>query len=528
MGTATGLIALLMAFSVVMSIAFVGANNAKKAAQTELELRVAAERRLEDQLIRYRDRLVEDALEVLIGGDLEQGKMAIEAAGAEGVPETALQSLKGLSLFFRGKIPEAVEELRKAVHNDPQSVLARSALVVACVQSGDWLFVIDAADALHDAVPQTDCERLMLAWATDSRSGVDDVAKKRPSWAVARILCGLGRVKCANNRDDLDQGIRDIQWARMVVGDSPNVILSERYALTMAIQFGRKHELDTRDWEAACARTADEMKSFPDYFCILQSLCYHGMGDEQAADAMLARAYELGHGGKPVQAARAYGRGEIRQALKELEDLDYDQAELLRALLTAEYDRDKALAMSAAVIKKQQARGVRGAFDPAVLFICGEHQQAARLARQLLDQGLGAAAPKRNPAATLFEENVVRFVAGELTEEEFLVAAGEPPFPNCANFLAGLKHLSAGDREAAKRRFQEAIEPFAPGIIQCHLSEAFLHRMEADVHWPRSIARRRSRFSRSLSSKSDLGENSGDRLSRRTWQGCTRKSKSDV
>ena len=85
---------------------------------------------MEFQLVRYRERLIEDALEAFISGDLEQGRRAIQTAEAEGVSESAVRTLNGLSLMFSGKIPEAVEVLRIAVKNDPQSVLARSALIV--------------------------------------------------------------------------------------------------------------------------------------------------------------------------------------------------------------------------------------------------------------------------------------------------------------------------------------------------------------------------------------------------------------
>jgi hypothetical protein len=81
----------------------------------------------------------------------------------------------------------------------------------------------------------------------------------------------------------------------------------------------------------------------------------------------------------------------------------------------------------------------------------------------------------------------LKFVAGELAEEAFLAAATEIPFCNCANFLAGLRNLSKGDRDAAKMRFRKAIEPLVPRITQCHLSQAFLNRMDADEQWPRSI-----------------------------------------
>ncbi len=299
----------------------------------------------------------------------------------------------------------------------------------------------------------------------------------------------MGLIKHVKNRNAIDQAIRDIQWSRGVLAGSPFVVLSDLYVHTTAIQFGREHGLDTSAWEEAAARAADELKQFPDYFCMLQSFYYQTMGDERTANAMLARAYELGHGGPPVRAARAYGRGDDRQALKELEGLDYNLVEGLRALLTAESDRDAALAMHDEMIQRQEARGRLGAFDPGVLFICGEHQKAARLARQRLDMGLVAADPETDSVALAYGRNVLQFVVGELTEEEFLAAASEPPFPSCANLLAGLRHLSTGDREAAKVRFQKAIEPFYPGVVQFHLSEAFLQRMEADAHWPSSIPR---------------------------------------
>ena len=151
----------------------VGARRTTRRHETELALMQQLERpagqkqKAQAHLARYRDRLVEDALEAFMSGDVEQGRQAIQTVKEAGVPEATVQTLQGLLLIFDGKLPEAVDALRLAIEKDPQSILARSAWVIANSQFGDWPLAKDTLEELSDVTPRTDYERLLLAWARD-------------------------------------------------------------------------------------------------------------------------------------------------------------------------------------------------------------------------------------------------------------------------------------------------------------------------------------------------------------------------
>ena len=181
-----------------------------------------------------------------------------------------------------------------------------------------------------------------------------------------------------------------------------------------------------------------------------------------------------------LRAITAYEKGDDQLALKELDGSDFHRNLTLRALLTAHCDRQAALALFRDVMAERSGDATH-LFDPSVLLLCGEHQEAARLARESLRSG---------HVFTDFQVAQLQFVAGELTEEEFFnsVASTDKGYlVKTAQYMIGLKHLAVGDRAGARTHFQQATEPFAETLPACHLSQAFLRRMDADVHWPRSI-----------------------------------------
>jgi tetratricopeptide (TPR) repeat protein len=479
---AASLVAMLAMVAVTASVFGVWARaellrrqEAELALKQQLNETHLAEQKAASHLARYRDRLVEDALEAFMSGDLEQGRQAIQTVETAGLPPVIVRTLRGLFLIFDGKLPEAVEVLRLAVDEDPESILARSAWVVANVQFGDWLLVVEAAHELRDVTPRTDYERLLLAWALGSIPDITQLIEERPSWAVARVIRAAHLVRVPNEQN-IETAIHDIQWSREVFRNSPCAILMDLYVHTSAIQFGKSNAVDTTAWEEAAARAARELEPFPDYYCLLQSFYYETIGNQPRAEELLQRAYKLGHGGAAVRAVRAYGEGDERLACDELDRATYSSGNTLRALLTVDRDRDAALSIFEEEADRNQTGNLASGLD--VLLLCGEDQKAARIAKERLQLG---------PFDSESEENTLKFLAGEMTEEDLVASIDEFYLKDCAYYIAGLKHLARGDRAAAKVRFQKAIERIAPGLLPCHLAEAFLKRMEADERWPRSI-----------------------------------------
>ena len=102
---------------------------------------------------------------------------------------------------------------------------------------------------------------------------------------------------------------------------------------------------------------------------------------------MLGRAYQLGFGGPIVQALRAYAEGDEQLAIKELAGATYDEANIMRALLMANRNRDAALAIFDDVVGKERPGSNVNTLQPADSTLCGENHEAARLAGERLKAG---------------------------------------------------------------------------------------------------------------------------------------------
>jgi hypothetical protein len=82
----------------------------------------------------------------------------------------------------------------------------------------------------------------------------------------------------------------------------------------------------------------------------------------------------------------------------------------------------------------------------------------------------------------------IRFLAGELTESEYL-----KPIENnrralaVAHFTIGMMRLAEGEREKARDNFGKAVATNAIGTFNYEWARAYLERMKADPTWPRRI-----------------------------------------
>ena len=359
-GTAAAVVAMLAVISVTTSVALLHVNDLKLVAEAELARRIEAESALQEQLAatqqakqealshlaRYRDRLVEDALQAFMGGDLRQGQRALQAVEDAGVERTTVQTLRGVCCFFDGKITQAIDELRAVLDEDPKNVLAKSFLGFTSFHSFDWSYINVAKHDLRNMTPRTDYERLMVAWALHSLPDITRLIEERPSWVMARLIRATILTDPEHvNRENIDKMIDDIHWSRQVFRNSPWMDLMDLCAHTNAIEYGRENALDTGDWEEAAAQAAKRLTAFPDYFCPLQRFYYTTIGDETTAAKLLERSRSLHRDIPFLRAITAYEKGDDQLALKELDGSDFHRNLTLRALLTAHCDREAALAL---------------------------------------------------------------------------------------------------------------------------------------------------------------------------------------
>lgn len=152
---------------------------------------------------------------------------------------------------------------------------------------------------------------------------------------------------------------------------------------------------------------------------------------------------------------------------------------ILGVVLAAESQsgRDEAMRL----FEEMKGRHLPGAYLGSLLetpLLVGRYEAARDAAKEFL------MAPRTANEWRWFKYTIEHY-AGVLSEDELLRRAG--PFSNAqcmSHFCIGMKALSLGEREKAKRHFQQAIATRRIGWYNHSFAKRFLLRMETDPDWP--------------------------------------------
>src|SRR5262249_12689214 len=120
------------------------------------------------------------------------------------------------------------------------------------------------------------------------------------------------------------------------------------------------------------------------------------------------------------------------------------------------------------LMEKRKREKKSSPFDSLPLLLFGKKKEVADQFKSVL------------PAHPLTE-----YLAGKLSDEEFLKPAGKNPLWLCgSHFVVGSARLADGDRKGAHKHFEKAVATRFYGHMFYPYARAFLARMDRDEKWP--------------------------------------------
>jgi tetratricopeptide (TPR) repeat protein len=469
--------------------------------------RVEKEEHEKTLLAERRQNALEKATEAAFSGDLERARTAIVEAESIGIAADQVHWLNGLVHYQRGAFAAAIKEFESAVKLKP-SAAAQAMLVRAYfyrnLQSGNP-FSADLANAVSDLnamTPVTPEDYMCRGYALslgppDQRqSKMDDL-----DTAIAMRDSPIARAFRANTESGIGAGTTDLRFTQRAIDDirraklrlpdnsfirftSLNVYLTA----TMLYDEVGKHEKEKEDALKEAAGDAEALADQPVMAYVMTRVIYfEHVGKEDAALELLKEASAREETKELVTqyALALYRKNQVKEALGVLDESRQPEnlaGQMLRIMLMAEepeIGRDKAydsyLQLAA---RRERETGSKFTFPgaTAALLFLGKKQKAAEFVRDGgFSAGLGM---DQNPLAKYLEGG---------PEEEYMKSGWGSRFACLNHYLAGLVHLSEGDRNGAREHFQKSVDTHFYGHIVYPYARVFLERLEAKPGWPRWI-----------------------------------------
>jgi tetratricopeptide (TPR) repeat protein len=469
------------------------------------QTRLADQERHDDELAAERQQhALDKAIEAAMSGEVGRANRAIREAELIGVARGQVCWLRGLVHHQRSEYGPAIEEFGQAVALMPASVAARALLARSHLMAGLYggqgitSTSLDMLAEMRRLTPTTPEDYLCRGYAlgffqpVEAMADLDKAVELRDS-PIARAFRAIAGNRIAMEFGDLpkaERAVADIQRAKVLLGENTTVrAWSIHCHLTAAHLYGEAGQADKRLAALEEARRdalALEHSHVPEHV-IARAYYFEQVADEAEALKIYGDAVEREGVTQLVSryAMALYRRGEVVEALKTLDPQKgpRDRAsDNLRAFLLAEhpdFGPTKVEENCRELLARREYTGMTNA--SAVLLFLQKRHEAADLSRHLQP-------PPEFLVFSLFDLKVADYLAGKVSEEEFLLIPGNRRFGQCSvHFWVGLARLSEGDRKGAREHFEKVI---ATGVF-IHLvypyCRTFLARMKQDDKWPRWI-----------------------------------------
>jgi serine/threonine protein kinase len=434
------------------------------------------------------ERAKHEALAAAWAGDRPAVDAAIRRARRLGASREWAWMLEGQVALHTMRTDEAIARFEDAVSRAPGNVAAKAMLASAYLYKGQADRYTDLLIQLNDLSPKTASDYLFLGAAlipSYPQTGravdlLDKAVRMQPS-GVSFLQLSLAQAFRAADKGDWDmaqQALNSSDSARTVLqGHHP---MATAVALNARILAARRPEADRASLLAEAERHFDALESTAYHIGRMQRAFYLQLkGQEEAASREWQKAVE--HGGVGLYAtyyaAAMFGLARSEEALAALKQLEGPHPErvtdIARAYLLLEGGHR---AEAEKVYRRVAAPG--GYSRPSaetVLLFAGDRERAAANCARLLDP-LPAEHPHRH---------LLGFLADQVGEKAFLNGAGDSLCAQCEfRFYAGLKHLARGEREGARRHFEQSVATGTHWLPKFHWSRAFLNRLEQEPQWP--------------------------------------------
>jgi tetratricopeptide (TPR) repeat protein len=502
-----GIAAALVLAVVAVGIAAYFGYQAHRAEEQRLAEKEEHEKSLQAE---RRQNALEKATEAAFSGDLEKAHTTIVAAEAAGVAPDQVHWLNGLVHYQRGAFAAAIKEFESSIQLKPsvaaQAMMVRSYFYMN-LQSGNP-FSADLGKALSDLnalTPVTPedymCRGYALSLAPrDQRQKMDDLDKAiamRDSpialafRAAAEGAIGYGTTDLRFTQLALD----DIRRAKRRLPDNSFIRFTSLIgcvgAASLYDEVGQ-HEKEKKDALKEAEGDAEALADQPVIAYVMARVGYFEyVGKEDAALELLkdASAREETKELVTQYALALYRKNQVKEALSVLEESRQPEnlmGQVLRIMLMAEepeISRDKAydsyLELAA---RRERETGSKFTFPgaTAALLFLGMRQKAAEFVRD----------GDRSAGLGLDQNPLTKYLEGG-SEEEYMKSGWGGRFACLNHYLAGLVHLSEGDRKGAREHFQKAVDTKFYGHIVYPYARVFLERLKRDEKWPPWIERKK-------------------------------------
>jgi tetratricopeptide (TPR) repeat protein len=434
----------------------------------------------------------------IMSGDIQAGMVAISDAESKGASPGQLNFLRGLAEHHGGNGKKAIDYLRKAVAQNPESVAAWALLAQVYKDDGQWQLWDETTAILEQRTPRTTEDLLFLGLAQtsqDPEKGIVtlDQALARPrQFPVARLMRAQAQTSLASatgKASDAEKALDDLR--RVDLPFNPLLVSIRLNAhLAAATAYKREDPIKVDDFLQRAAEDADLLAKNPEISYAVLGRCsyfFYVEQDKTLLQVIRQAQQHLDLGILKLYEALAYYRQKEFEkawsALRGGEKSGIDDVRqvymgyVLATMPGRERDAEKACKDAIGAV----GSGTGLTLPPTVLFLLGpKYLDKARQANQDVRDRFAKLIPNwRNR----WYHDILGYNAGDLTAEQLLAKAGASQYNLCEGyFYIGLNKLAEGDRAKAKECFQRSA---ATGVIDYYeymWSRAFLACID-DSDW---------------------------------------------
>jgi serine/threonine protein kinase len=447
------------------------------------------------------------ALTAAMIGDLGTAEKETADAEQAGASAGEVHMLRGQIALHRGESRKAREHLEEAVRLLPKKVAAWGMLAAAHADDGHWERYDTAMRKMEQLTPSTPEDFLFKGYAEaqlEPERGLRTIQQafdRRPAMGVAFLLRAEVRAFVAQDTDDLEAAegaVQDARYAKELLPNNPAAIwVSLEAHLAKAGVHEHRNQPEQRRAERELAgKDADALKPFtalPEAV-VFRWIYFREVGEEEKVlDELREASKNTEHMYVTSCCALAlYRRGDLQEAFDVLDRRRGTYTDRLLPFVLAELDYPDKHNWPARALKTYEEYANRTQDGAAVmdaqsaLRLLGMKDEAVKAGKALLEQ--------KDRFYTLRREPIVRcarYNAGKLKADELLQLAGRSQWDRClAHYSVAMTKLAEGDRDGARKHFDEAVKTGASGWGEYDLSWVFRDRLDKDPNWPPRIAKK--------------------------------------
>ncbi len=445
----------------------------------------------------YQEELFQNALLAAVFGN-QNTPAIIQRARDRGVSSDKLQMLEGQFRLYSGDPQGAIGYLENAARLEPDSVAAHSMLAIAYFYAGElmeWVRESNKAMNLQPSQPHDFLFKAQVYVGTFPEIGLrllDQFVQDRPSALALVIRAELNAWNAAQyaDRDSAEQALRDVQAAQQLMGPSPYVLQVSLFAHHVAVALARERGEPFAELDNEAAKIADTLtQKYPDYTWGRVGKAWYF--DSRGEFAAAAREYEIAFRKNrnpflgTAHAIELYRLGRNDDAIKAATSIQAPIYKTMTANMLLESPSHRGAAQSIyklAVALAEKDEAYRDECTLRIPLMMGQAEECKQQAKRWLTKA--SVDGTQGPTYYGWIRNRVLYLAEEIDAGELLRRAGQNRSLQCdAHYLIGLKRLSTGDREGARREFEAATGIFVPWLFSFQLADAFKRHLD-DPTWP--------------------------------------------